>query len=469
MNKLTKKLVCLLCAVTTAFSVVAFSACEEDSVINAYDIAVQNGFKGTEKEWLLSLNGKNGKDGEDGKDVTVDDLYEAALQEGFTGSKLDFIKSLVGEYNTNNNTKTIAKNVTSVVSIFCGFRRTVKNYFQEYEEITSSGGSGVIVDINKEAGTAYIVTNYHVIYSTESDTGVSEDIYLYPYGDLVMFDTKEGKDESGYGIKATFIGGAMDYDIALLKVEGSEKLKDSGLTAAEFGDSNTVKVGEKTFAIGNSNGLGVSVTGGLVSVDSETIYMSSFDNQKRSVAFRVMRTDASVNHGNSGGGLFDLDGKLIGITNAKNVEDETDNICYALPITMVKYLLRNIYDNVSSTTPGFALRAMLGIEVTLSESSVYLDKDGELAVKEAFYVSKVLSGSAAQNALQPLDILQSITINGVTTELNRRYLLNDLLLTVRKGDSMQVTVLRDSQSDNVKEEVTVTITFDKNDYFVKYA
>lgn len=470
MNRLAKKLVCLLCAVTTVVSTAAFSACEQESqVINAYDIAVKNGFQGTEKEWLLSLNGKNGKDGEDGKNATIDDLYAAAQQEGFTGSKLEFIQSLIGDYDSNNDTQTIAKNVTSVVSIFCGFRKTVKNYFQEYEEISSSGGSGVVLDINKEAGTAYIVTNYHVVYSADSDTGVSQDIYLYPYGELVMFNTEVGKDESGYGIKATFVGGAMDYDIALLKVEGSEKLKNSALTAAELGDSNNVKVGEKTFAIGNSNGLGVSVTGGLVSVDSETIYMSSFDGQNRSVAFRVMRTDASVNHGNSGGGLFDIHGKLIGITNAKNVEDDTDNICYALPITLVKYLLGNIYDNVSGNAPGYVLRATVGIVTTLSESSVYLDEQGELAMKETFYVTEVTKGSAAYGVLQPMDIIQSVTIDGVTTELTRRYLLNDLLLTVRKGDTIQITVLRDSVTEDKKEEVVLTLSFNQNAYFAKYA
>ena len=126
MNRLAKKLVCLLCAVTTVVSTAAFSACEQESqVINAYDIAVKNGFQGTEKEWLLSLNGKNGKDGEDGKNATIDDLYAAAQQEGFTGSKLEFIQSLIGDYDSNNDTQTIAKNVTSVVSIFCGFRKTV--------------------------------------------------------------------------------------------------------------------------------------------------------------------------------------------------------------------------------------------------------------------------------------------------------------------------------------------------------
>lgn len=467
MKKWTKKLVCLLCAMTTVFSGMAFAACDMGETINAYDIAVKNGFQGTEEEWLLSLNGKNG---EDGQDLTLDDLYAAAQAEGYTGSKLDFIQSLAGNYQADNDTKTLAKNVTSVVSIFCGFKRTVNNYFQgQYEKISSSGGSGVVMEINKEAGSAYIVTNYHVVYSAESDTGISQDIYLYPYGEMVQFDSNTGKDESGYGIKATFVGGAMDYDIALLKVEGSEKLKNSALTAAELGDSNSVKVGAKTFAIGNSNGLGVSVTGGLLSVDSETIYMSSFDGKNRNVAFRVMRTDASVNHGNSGGGLFDINGKLIGITNAKNVEDETDNICYALPITLVKYLLGNIRDTVKSGSVGYVSRATLGIQTLLMESSVYLDEQGELALKERFYVKEVNEGSLADGVFEPMDIIQSITIDGVTTEITRRYLLNDLLLTVRKGDSIQITVLRDSKTEDKKEEVVLTLTFNRDSDFVKYA
>lgn len=468
MKKWTKKLVCLLCAVITVFSGIAFTACNvNETVINAYDVAVKNGFQGTEEEWLLSLNGKNG---EDGKDLTLDDLYTAAKAEGFTGSKLDFIQSLTVNYHADNDTKTVAKNVTSVVSIFCGFKQTKNNYFQgQYEKITSSGGSGVIMELNKEAGSAYIVTNYHVIYSAESDTGISENIYLYPYGELVYFNPDTGKDESGYGIKATFIGGAMNYDIALLKVEGSEKLKNSALTAAELGNSNSVKVGAKTFAIGNSNGLGLSVTGGLLSVDSEMIYLSSFDGKNRNIAFRVMRTDASVNHGNSGGGLFDINGKLIGITNAKNVEEETDNICYALPITLVKYLMENIRDNMQSNKAGYVSCATVGIQTRLMESSVYLDEQGELALKERFYVDKVTEGSAADGVLKPMDIIQSITINGVTTELTRRYIWNDLLLTIRKGDSVQITVLRDSKTEDKKEEVVLTLTFNRDSDFVKFA
>jgi serine protease Do len=199
------------------------------------------------------------------------------------------------------------------------------------------------------------------------------------------------------------------------------------------------------------------------------IYLSSFDGKNNNIAFRVMRTDASVNHGNSGGGLFDINGKLIGITNAKNVEEETDNICYALPITLVKYLMENIRDNMQSGKAGYVSCATVGIQTRLMESSVYLDEQGELALKERFYVDKVTEGSAADGVLKPMDIIQSITINGVTTELTRRYLWNDLLLTIRKGDSVQITVLRDSKTEDKKEEVVLTLTFNRDSDFVKFA
>ena len=471
MKKWVKKLLCLLCAATTVFSVLGFSACNQ-TVITAYDIAVKNGFTGTEEEWLLSLKGQAGKDGEDGKDgaLTFEDLYQAALDAGFVGSELEFIQSLGIDYSANNDTKTIAKNVTSVVSIFCGFETTTRGYMGSKVEITSAGGSGVIIDLDKESGSAYVVTNYHVIYDHTTDgDGISDEIYLYPYGGLVGFDVAKGKDETGYGIKATFVGGAMDYDIALLEVKGSQVLKNSHLSQAEFGDSNKVRVGEKTFAIGNSNGLGISVTSGIVSVDSETIVMSSFDGAEREVAFRVIRTDAAVNHGNSGGGLFDIDGKLIGITNAKNVEDETDNICYAIPSTLVKYLIDNVKDHIKAGKTGYVNRAMVGITTTLSNTSVYLDENGELAVKETFYILDVTKGSIAEKAgLEVMDVITDITIDGVTTKLNRRYYLNDLLLTVRKGDSVTLTVLRDSVDGAGKDKLQITLIYDEDSYFVKY-
>lgn len=457
MRSWIKKTLCCLCAVTTVVSALSFSACNQQ-VINAYDIAVKNGFEGTEEEWLNSLHGK---DGQDGENVTVDDLYNAAVAEGFQGTKYEWIQSLQFDLPAQNDTQTIAKNVTSVVSIFCSFNKS--------NGLSSAGGSGVVLDVNKNSGTAYIVTNYHVIYDGEAaNGGFSKNIYLYPYGEIVGFDTTTGKDDTGYGIKATYIGGAMDYDIALLRVTGSEKVRTGALTAATLGDSNDVTVGEKTYAIGNANGLGVSVTSGILSVDSETIVMSALDDAKRNVSCRVMRTDAAVNHGNSGGGLFNLEGELIGITNAKNVEEDTDNVCYALPITMVKYLLQNIAEQITFGQAGYGYRATLGVTTTVLESSMYLDENGKLSVKNTTYIYEIEKGKAADGKLKVGDVLQSVTIGGVTTELTRNFYLIDLLWQVRFGDTIAITVLRDGLNEQ-KDEVTVGITFNNQAYFTTYA
>jgi serine protease Do len=475
MRNCAKKIACFACAALMATTAIGLAACEDEKVINAYDIAVQNGFVGTEQDWLLSLQGANGKDGED---LDISDLYEAAKQNGFDGTLLQFIQSMDIAVPENNDTQTIAKNITSVVSVCCAFeqKRVVGNYWNRYEETTITGaeGSGVVVHIEKNRGVAYVVTNYHVVYNTSA--GISDCIWLYPYGARDTFTTgsssqgiEPGDLADGDGIQATFIGGAMDYDIALLQINSAD-LPDSLLTAAEFGDSNDVTVGEKAFAIGNANGLGISATSGIISVESEDIKMTSTDGL-REVYYRVMRTDAAINHGNSGGGLFNAAGQLVGITNAKSVADETDNMGYALPITQVKYLLQNIWENKTEKEAGYVLRAFLGIETYIQSSKAQL-VDGKLHTYEDFLVSKILdNGAVGTNSAETLkvgDVFLSATLNGVTTVFTQRYQLNDFLLNVRKGDTVTFTVLRDG-SVTGKVETQVDVTFDKDEHFVKYA
>ena len=476
MKKTWKRILSLVFA--TVLTVGMLTGCEEEqTVINAYDIAVKNGFVGTEEDWLLSLQGANGSDGQD---VTLDDLYQAAKNEGFEGSLLDFIYSLGANVQENNATQTIAQNMTSVVSVCSAFIKTemVGSYWNKHEEksVTGAEGSGVVLHLEKNRGVAYIVTNYHVVYDLSSDTGISEHIWIYPYGARDTFsagDIKNGVEpgdiEGGDGIRATFIGGAMDYDIALLQVN-STKVVDSILTTANVGDSESITVGEKTFAIGNAEGMGIAVTNGILSVDSEYISMRSSDN-KRAVTYRVMRTDAPINHGNSGGGLFNAQGQLIGIVNAKSIASETDNVGYALPITSVKYALKNIWDNITNTKAGFIARAFMGIETYIQHSKAVME-NGSLKIIEEFAVSSILTegavGAGNHTAFKVGDVIMSMTHNGVTTKLTRRHQMTDLLLNVRLGDTVTFTVLRDSASTG-KEEVQVTIAFDKAEYFYTYA
>ena len=268
-------------------------------------------------------------------------------------------------------------------------------------------------------------------------------------------------------MKASYVGGAMDYDIAILKIEGSEVLKNSMLTAAKMGDSEEVVVGEKVFAIGNPDADGISVTGGLVSVCSEYITLAATDGTNRSVSYRVMRTDAAINGGNSGGGLFNAQGELIGIVNAKTVDEDIDNMGYALPITQVLALCDNITDN-----GGVLKRAILGTLVVKNKSYAVFNENGTLDRKEEFFVSKKAEeGSAAYGKLEYGDIFKSIKVvpNGEDAEncqeilLDKQYLLHDVLMRVRFGDKVILKIKRGA------EELTVEIVYDNTEYFKNYA
>ncbi|MBE7086206.1 MAG: trypsin-like serine protease [Clostridiales bacterium] len=475
MKFIFKGMLAAVCAATAFTSVIGFTGCEQEEkeIVNAYDIAVKNGFTGTEEEWLLSLKGK---DGSDAPELTIDDIYAVAKKNGYEGTYLEFLKEYLSlNVQEDNDTEIIAKNIQSIVSVKCGFSHTVtvgNNWWggpsRNETEYYSAAGSGVIIDLNETTGEAYFVTNYHVIYDSDADTAthISDSIYLYPYGAFDMFSATTGKDEGGDGLKATYVGGAMDYDIAVLKVGANDLLNGGKAVAATIGNSENVRVGEKVFAVGNPENAGIAVTSGVISVESEYITMRSTDGLNRQVSYRVMRTDTTINPGNSGGGLFNSKGELIGITNAKTVEDSVDNMNYALPITQMHHLWENILDN-----EGVVKRAMLGVVVQTTGSGTYYDEAGKLCIREEFIVdaTTIEPTAAAYEKLKFGDVFQSICIipagetEGKTYELTRRYQLNDFLMTVRLGDTVVLKVLR----DNVETEVT--LVYDQETYFKQYA
>ncbi len=467
MKKSIKKgLIALACTLTLAFGL---TGCTKE--VNAYDIAVKNGFTGTEAEWLLTLQGTNGEDGED---LDAQALYELAKANGFTGSFLEFCKELNIEIPQYNDTQTIAENMLSCVSVYCGFSvRTDNGQGSPATTYGYSGGSGVIVDLQKEKGTAYILTNYHVVYNAESQAndGISEEIWVYLCGGKADFSDTANATK-GDGIKATFCGGSMNYDIAILKVVGSEELAKSDATVAKLGNSENVKVGEETYVIGNPSLRGISVTNGVLSVPSEYITISALDGSNQAVNYRVMRTSAAINSGNSGGGMFNTAGELIGIVNAKSSSSTVDNMGYALPINQVAAVCENIGANGGSLS-----KAMLGITTYVETSSAELVGD-TVQIRETFCVASLTKNEsvnpffpaeqvAAYGKLKEGDIFLSAKIvrGEQTTEMTftRAYQLTEFLLQVRKGDTVVLKVLRNNA------ETEVSILFDKDSYFVKYA
>ena len=447
MKTFSKWLLSLTLAATMCFATGCDLFAEK---ISAYQIAVDNGFVGTEEEWLQSLKGADGKDAED---IDLYDAYLAAVEHG--GYEGDFMSFMQTYFDANvqegNDVVQIAENMMSVVSVYAGFSTTTQGFMgQASKKNYTAAGSGVIIDLDKESGNATVVTNYHVIYDMDADKEISENIYLYLYGGINAYSTKTNKDEGGDGMKATFVGGSMDYDIAVLKIQGSSVLKNSEATEAVLGDSNDVCVGEKVFAIGNPEGAGISVTSGALSVDSEYIYMDSSDG-KREVRYRVMRTDAAINHGNSGGALFNAKGELIGITNAKSIADDVDNMGYALPINQVAAVIGNCLANGGSVK-----RAKLGVEILVTGSTVKLDSVKGMVVEEELTVTTDAPiGSPASGKLQKGDIVKAMRVgNGETIALTRIYHVADFILGIRIGDTVTVTIVR----GGVEQTVQLTFT-----------
>ena len=121
MNRIAKAFIAASCAVVTAFG---FAACDFgiNSPKSAYQVAVENGFTGTEQEWLNSLKGSNGSDG---SDLDIEEVYNVAVSNGYGGTFLEFLKEYLSvNVSENNNTDTIAHNMMSVVSVCCGFTVT---------------------------------------------------------------------------------------------------------------------------------------------------------------------------------------------------------------------------------------------------------------------------------------------------------------------------------------------------------
>lgn len=348
----------------------------------------------------------------------------------------------------------------SAVSIYCTFEMTYNSGWPGMQKPTTysyyTTGSGVIYRL-EESGSAFIVTNFHVVYDSNSTTAnhISDQIYVYLYG----------LENDAYAIPATYVGGSSNYDIAVLYVEESPVLQDaiqSGAAAAvNLGQEAQIQPGMSTIAIGNPSSSeaelsGLSVTQGIVSVTSEYITMSASDTGK-DVQMRLIRTDTPVNAGNSGGGLFDLQGRLVGIVNAKISSTSLENIGYAIPVSVVQAVADNLIDHCFGTETESVMRCMLGISVSTTQLSTGYDTEtGMFLRKETITVQEITAGSLADGILQTGDVLVSVAIADRTAEITRQYHIIDFMLNARVGDCVTFTILR----DGAEMTVSITITAD---------
>lgn len=346
-----------------------------------------------------------------------------------------------------NDVISASRAVLSTVSVRCEFDTKYYYYFpytQTVSKTEATAGSGVIYSLDKENGDAYIITNYHVVYHSYSAASnkISDRIKLYLYG--MEYDK--------YAIPATYVGGSMAYDLAVLKVEGSDILKMSNALAAEFADSDDVAILETAIIVGNPNGM--SATAGYINIDSEYITMLGTDNVT-AVEMRVMRTSAPVNSGNSGGGLYNAKGELLGIVNAKKVADGTDNIGYAIPSNIAKYVTENIIDNCDGTDNESVYKCALNINVGVAASRAeYNEQTAEIKKIETVVISAVGQGGAMSGKLYVGDVVTSLSVGAREYEITRSFQVIDLLLTARVGDTVTFSIIRNGESLSVAVEIT---------------
>lgn len=406
------------------------TACSNE--LSAYDIAVRNGFSGTEQQWLESLKGTDGRDGADGEDAINDitEIYEKAQESGYTGTFLEFLQEYLSiDLNSYNTTYASNKAMLSVVSVWCEFTSSESNPYLG-DDTYNSAGAGVIYQLDKTNGNAIIITNFHVVFEVNSTepNHISNNISVYLYG----------QERIEYGIPATYVGGSMNYDIAVLRISENDMLKNSNARQAELGNSNDITLGEIAIAVGNPLAEGLSVTSGVLSVDSEYIQMTAPDGITL-VEFRVMRIDTAVNGGNSGGGLFNSKGELIGIVNAKDVSDEVENMSYCIPVNVAVGVVKNIIFNDTSHVE----LCTMGIMVESVESKgVYDTETLKTSIVEKIVVKEIDSTAAAKGILQSEDILKSIEIDGTVYNITRLFHLKDALLRCKINTDYEITVLR---------------------------
>lgn len=285
-----------------------------------------------------------------------------------------------------------------------------------------SRGSGTIIEIDKEKGNATILTCYHVIED------YPDQVYILTY-------------DSYTPIKATVVGYSSAYDIAVLKVEGNGEITRSSCIATTFGDSSVIAEGQNAIAIGNSLSMGLSVTDGIV---SSPVNLISIEGQ----ISRVIKVDTPINSGNSGGGLFNDKGELIGVVNAKLMSSEIDNVAFAIPVNLAKNLAYNIIKN------GTPVIADIGFEPAILADGNYVDNEtGRL--NSTIVVDSVNTLSPCYVAgIRSGDILVSISYGETEVKITNLYDVEDNMFNLSVGDSVTITVNR----SGVLHDYTFNIT-----------
>lgn len=357
--------------------------------------------------------------------------------------QLTELKSERSSYTMNisatdgNTSYATAKGMLSTVSVSASSTNNGGTAEAFFSSAMASRGSGVILEANKETGDAYILTNYHVVCSLSS-------LKPFNYRWILLWDSLTP-------IQAEYVGGSNIYDIAVLKITGSDQIKRSVCTSVTVGKSSRVMTGESIVTIGNSMARNLRCSTGIISVEEDLMGTSNM----------YISYDSAVNSGNSGGALFNACGELIGIVNAKfkDVNSTTGELIYdeviqgmnyAIPSEIAVSIAKNIIRN-----NGELRKAQIGIAygTNVTATQKYFDPIGV----DSGYTTYELSVTKSSGNFWVNDKLISMSYeyNGETinVELNRLFSLENNVFNLSKGSTVTITVER----AGIERQITLTI------------
>ena len=271
-------------------------------------------------------------------------------------------------------------------------------------QVESGAGSGVII-----SSDGYILTCAHVVDGASTITVTIGD-----------------KDYT-----ATLVGEDTTSDIAVIKIDAD------GLTPATVGNSDGLKVGQSVMAVGNPLGeLGGTVTGGMISALNRSVTIQGTNSTN---TMSLIQMDASVSPGNSGGGLFNMNGELVGIVNAKSSSSDAEGLGFAIPINDAIKVAQELLENGYVTG-----RPYLGITYLAVTDAQTAQQLGVNAYG-VYIVDVTKGGPADQAGLKAGDRI--VSVDG--SEIAAKDDLGTLMQKHTAGDTLAITVARDGQMQTV--------------------
>ncbi|WP_096202916.1 S1C family serine protease [Bacillus sp. FJAT-45350] len=290
-------------------------------------------------------------------------------------------------------------------------------------------GSGVIY---KNSGDrAFVVTNHHVIEgANEIEVSLSD----------------------GTRVEAKLLGTDVITDLAVLEIDGAEVSN-----VAEFGNSESLRVGEPAIAIGNPLGLRFSstVTQGIISAKDRSIPVDLTGNRQVDWHAEVLQTDAAINPGNSGGALINIHGQVIGINSMKIAQSSVEGIGFAIPTAIAVPVIEDLerFGEVQRPQMGVGIRSLSEIPGYHWQETLNLPSE----VKAGVFVTSISPMSPAEKAgLKEYDVI--VEIDG--TSIDDGHELRKYLYTKTKiGDTVEVVFYREGKRETTTLQLTEQQSF----------